>query len=163
MKNKIVPFLSLVSITILMSSCQTMTDRVSDKPIGMANPASVYCINQGGQSVIKKDSQGPETGYCRLSNGTIVDEWDFYRQAKNIQTSTNNSILIINYKQNEKGMALQAIAALNGEIIYDYNSFNSLAVSFNSRDIDTIKEKIKNNPSIIRVEKDSISYPTTGL
>ncbi|WP_296243327.1 MULTISPECIES: DUF333 domain-containing protein [unclassified Psychrobacter] len=163
MKNKVMPFLSLVSITMLISSCQTMTDRVNDKPIGKANPASVYCIDQGGQSLIKKDSKGAEIGYCRLPNGTMVNEWDFYRQGRTIQTSTDTSILIISYKPNEKDMALQAITALNGKIVYDYNSFNSFAASFDTKNIDTIKEKIEHNPSVISVERDNTVHLTTNL
>ena len=44
-------------------------DFPEQKMIGMPNPASVYCIKQGGESVIVKDKDGKE-----------VEEWDFYRK-----------------------------------------------------------------------------------
>ena len=51
-----------------------------EKPIGMANPASVFCDDKGGKSVTEKDKNGNERGVCRFNNGTKVDEWDYYRE-----------------------------------------------------------------------------------
>lgn len=45
----------------------------------MPNPASVYCIERGGTIDIKESSQGNVT-MCVLSDGTRVDEWEFYRK-----------------------------------------------------------------------------------
>lgn len=45
----------------------------------MANPASVYCAEVGGKTIIKKTPEG-EAGYCQLPSGEVVDEWDFYRK-----------------------------------------------------------------------------------
>ena len=50
------------------------------KMIGMANPASVYCVEQGGESIIKQDKDGSEYGICKFKDGKEVDEWEFYRQ-----------------------------------------------------------------------------------
>jgi len=41
----------------------------------MANPASVYCINNGG--VLETD--GSQLGYCRLPNGHVCEEWAYFR------------------------------------------------------------------------------------
>jgi Domain of unknown function (DUF333) len=46
----------------------------------IANPATVYCKEQGGVSEL-------ETGTCVLPDGTRVDEWDYFRQ----QTSTTQT------------------------------------------------------------------------
>jgi putative hemolysin len=48
--------------------------------IGLANPASVYCTEQGGKLEIRGESNG-QVGYCRLPNGTLVEEWAHYRAA----------------------------------------------------------------------------------
>ena len=48
--------------------------------IGMPNPASVYCMEQGGEFVIKKDEQGNEYGICRFKDGKEIDEWEYYRE-----------------------------------------------------------------------------------
>jgi putative hemolysin len=46
--------------------------------IGMANPASVNCVNNGGKVDIRHDLSGNEIGYCILPDGSECDEWAFY-------------------------------------------------------------------------------------
>ncbi len=41
----------------------------------IANPASTFCEEQGGRSIMRNG-----TGYCRLSNGRTVEEWAYFRQ-----------------------------------------------------------------------------------
>ncbi|WP_301090637.1 DUF333 domain-containing protein [Sphingomonas sp.] len=48
----------------------------------MANPASVYCIEQGGRSEVREGPDG-QTGYCHLPDGRVVEEWELYRSAQN--------------------------------------------------------------------------------
>ena len=43
------------------------------------NPAAKFCIAKGGKSLKVKDRNGAEKGICQFSNGTKVDEWDYYR------------------------------------------------------------------------------------
>ena len=59
-------------------------DFPEQKMIGAANPASVYCIEQGGESIIRKDNDGNEYGICKFRDGKEVDEWDFYRKNNNL-------------------------------------------------------------------------------
>jgi putative hemolysin len=47
-------------------------------PAGIANPASVYCVDQGG-SVEIVDESGGQVGYCNLPDGTRIEEWEYYR------------------------------------------------------------------------------------
>jgi putative hemolysin len=51
-----------------------------DSDAGMANPASVFCEEQGGSVEIVTDAEGNQTGICHLPDGTQVDEWEYYRQ-----------------------------------------------------------------------------------
>jgi putative hemolysin len=57
-----------------------------NKPTGdnqkttIANPASVYCKEQGGKLKIQEDSTGGELGICTFSDGTSCEEWAFYRK-----------------------------------------------------------------------------------
>ncbi len=67
----------LTTTTALISACSATPQ--PEKPIGMANPASVYCAEVGGKTIIKKTPEG-EAGYCQLPSGEVVDEWDFYRK-----------------------------------------------------------------------------------
>jgi putative hemolysin len=45
----------------------------------MANPASVYCSEQGYKSEIRTDSSGGQAGYCVFDDTTECDEWAFFR------------------------------------------------------------------------------------
>lgn len=47
--------------------------------VGMANPASVYCEEQGGQLDIRTDAQGGQYGVCIFADGSECDEWAFFR------------------------------------------------------------------------------------
>ena len=47
--------------------------------VGMANPASVYCVQQGGKSEIRKNQDGSEYGMCILPDGKEVEEWAYFR------------------------------------------------------------------------------------
>ena len=46
---------------------------------GAANPASVYCVQQGGKSEIRKNQDGSEYGMCILPDGKEVEEWAYFR------------------------------------------------------------------------------------
>ena len=45
----------------------------------IANPASVYCVEQGGTLEMVTENGG-EVGYCNLPDGTRVEEWAYYRE-----------------------------------------------------------------------------------
>ena len=73
-------FLTLVVATT-RSAC---AGAQSNKAVGMANPASTYCIEQGGKMEMRKDETGAEYAMCYLPNGKVIEEWDFFR-SKNAQ------------------------------------------------------------------------------
>ena len=52
----------------------------SDEAVGLANPASVFCVDQGGQSEIRTADDGSQYGACILADGTEVDEWEYFRE-----------------------------------------------------------------------------------
>ena len=45
---------------------------------GIANPASVFCIEQGGRVVIVDETDG-QVGYCELPDGRRIEEWEYFR------------------------------------------------------------------------------------
>ncbi|KAF0806861.1 putative hemolysin [Alcanivorax xiamenensis] len=49
-------------------------------PTGMANPASQYCEQVGGELEIR-DEQNGQVGYCHLPDGRVVEEWALYRSS----------------------------------------------------------------------------------
>ena len=46
---------------------------------GMANPASTFCIAQGGESKIVTADDGSQSGVCVLPYGIECDEWAYFR------------------------------------------------------------------------------------
>ena len=46
---------------------------------GIANPASVFCTEKGGQLKIVTDAQGGQSGTCVFPDGSRCEEWAFYR------------------------------------------------------------------------------------
>jgi hypothetical protein len=52
--------------------------RIGFAGAGLANPASVYCEEQGGTVEIEETDDG-QRGVCALPDGTRVDEWELYR------------------------------------------------------------------------------------
>jgi len=78
--------LSLVTGAIALSACGGSAETDAPPRNGknqLANPASVYCVDQGGTLEIAQEAEG-EVGYCNLPDGTRIEEWEYYR--------TNNKI-----------------------------------------------------------------------
>ena len=44
----------------------------------IANPASEFCVNNGGKLEIKNSSQG-DYGICNFDDGSVCEEWSFFR------------------------------------------------------------------------------------
>ena len=61
------------------AKAETPTEETAELVVGMANPASVYCEEQGGTITIVKDEEWNEYGMCKLADGTEVEEWEYYR------------------------------------------------------------------------------------
>ena len=68
--------LPVIAACALLAGCAPSP--ASDKPVELANLASTYCVEQGGTLEIRKGNKG-ETGYCHLPDGSIVEEWAFFR------------------------------------------------------------------------------------
>ena len=64
-----------------LAACSTVHNKDTHAPkLGAANPASEYCINQGGKLEIRNEVNG-QVGYCHLPNGQINEEWKFFRDS----------------------------------------------------------------------------------
>lgn len=77
---------------------------------GMANPASEYCVSQGGTSEIRKDKDGAEFGVCKLANGEEREEWSLYRESEYVGLSLADAEV----KAKENGVEFR-IAEQDGE------------------------------------------------
>jgi putative hemolysin len=45
----------------------------------LPNPAAVFCEEQGGTSEIVTAADGSQSGVCHFSDGSVCDEWAFFR------------------------------------------------------------------------------------
>jgi putative hemolysin len=63
----------------LVSACGDDTEP-SSTTVAIANPASVYCEEQGGEVEIVDEADG-QRGYCLLPDGRRVDEWELFRSS----------------------------------------------------------------------------------
>lgn len=78
--NKILLALLLVG-TLVFSACtatQQSVDQQNKDTTQIANPASTFCVDNGGTLEIKTTNDGSQTGYCN-KNGKTCEEWAFYR------------------------------------------------------------------------------------
>lgn len=83
MNKYVLAFIML--LTLISSGCSlpndtnTSSPNIPPKPSQMANPASVYCTEHGGRLEIVTDASGWQTGRCTLADGTVCDEWAYFR------------------------------------------------------------------------------------
>ncbi len=47
--------------------------------VGMANPASVYCADNGGTLDIRTADDGSQTGFCIFADGSECEEWAYMK------------------------------------------------------------------------------------
>ena len=52
----------------------------------IGNPASQYCVDQGGTLEMVDETAGT-VGYCNLQNGTRVEEWEYFRASQSPTTT----------------------------------------------------------------------------
>jgi putative hemolysin len=61
---------------MIVSGCGPTT---VEPTIGLANPASVYCEEQGYTLEMRTDADGGQHGMCIFPDGSECEEWAFYR------------------------------------------------------------------------------------
>ncbi|OIQ63819.1 hypothetical protein GALL_546380 [mine drainage metagenome] len=69
----------LLLLPFLLAACEPapITSAPATKAATMANPASVYCVQQHGKLQIVGDASG-QFAYCHLPGGRVVEEWELY-------------------------------------------------------------------------------------
>ena len=63
---------SFIVVTGIVS-CKDKKDEVK-----LANPASVFCAENGGKTSIRIENYG-DVGYCLFDDGTQCEEWAYFR------------------------------------------------------------------------------------
>lgn len=72
---------SMAASALVLSACAAPpTPPTEAAPqLGLANPASVFCLQQGGK-LRRVTTAAGEHGICVLPDGREVDEWAYFRQ-----------------------------------------------------------------------------------
>jgi len=74
------PFAVAVTTALLVAGCaKESPNSPGEEGVAIANPASVFCVKQGGVSSIVEDEAGNQRGVCTLKDGSRHDEWDYFR------------------------------------------------------------------------------------
>lgn len=79
---KALAILTLLGVILLLGCVGQPSGNETGNQTGnasIANPASVYCQDNGGQVVIRTDAGGNQYGICVFPNGTECDEWAYFR------------------------------------------------------------------------------------
>jgi putative hemolysin len=80
--NRIIPF---AIILMMLTACtapvtQEPGSEKTDVPqANMANPASVYCEQNGNTLEIQTATDGSQSGVCVFPDGSTCDEWAYFR------------------------------------------------------------------------------------
>ena len=75
---------SIILSLFVLSACVAQTPQpapatdVPDNP-NLANPAAVYCGEQGYVSEIRTAEDGSQSGVCIFPDGSVCDEWAYFR------------------------------------------------------------------------------------
>jgi putative hemolysin len=86
-------FLILVLIIIGAGIWFISSGQLSKKQnTGLANPASVFCMNNGGRTDIRTEPPGGQVGFCIFKDNTECDEWAYFRGECKPGEQKNNPI-----------------------------------------------------------------------
>lgn len=75
MSKKISIILMILVFSLLLSALVTACKPKTE----LANPASVYCEENGGKVEIREDESGGQVGYCVFPDGSECEEWAYMR------------------------------------------------------------------------------------
>ena len=78
MKNKMITLIILTGLALLASACatqETTPPTEAIKPVGLPNPASQNCLDQGGELVIMTRGDGGQYGVCLFEDNRQCEEW----------------------------------------------------------------------------------------
>ena len=64
----------ILTVTLILTACGSAAP--PDTGVGLANPASVYCAENGYELVFSADGS---TGICQFPDGSECEEWAFFR------------------------------------------------------------------------------------
>ncbi|RIA36613.1 hypothetical protein DFR49_3896 [Hephaestia caeni] len=70
--------LFLAGCLVAIGGCSAPDATEAPPKTGIANPASEFCVQQGGRVEIRDGANG-QTGFCHLPDGKVIEEWEYFR------------------------------------------------------------------------------------
>jgi uncharacterized protein len=120
--------LILSALVMSLTACATAQNTNEETPkLGMPNPASKFCIDQGGKLDIKNEANG-QVGYCQLPDGKVIEEWEFFRSslkecnAEEAQKLIGQKNLDVDAIQKQTNTSTVRIVQPNQPVTMDYRS-----------------------------------------
>ncbi|MDO9231270.1 MAG: DUF333 domain-containing protein [bacterium] len=106
---------------------QTPKLTIKENNVGIANPASVFCEQNGGKLEIITAEDGGQSGMCKFSDGSQCEEWAFQRgeceqlEMYKINQTLNNGWKIIKGGSPAKCdlIIAEGISNIEGWYVYD--------------------------------------------
>jgi putative hemolysin/predicted metal-dependent phosphoesterase TrpH len=79
MKKSWIVFIFTITFFVICSGVSAKENNNPDSKTGIANPASVNCVNKGGTLSIQKRGDGGEYGICIFEDNRQCEEWALFR------------------------------------------------------------------------------------
>ncbi len=67
-----------VAAAMVLAGCSTYEGATRSNEYTAANPAAVYCVQQGGELDTVTEN-GERVTYCQLSENERFEQWEYYR------------------------------------------------------------------------------------
>ena len=91
MKTKSFGLIALLVIgSLTLTGCNDTEN--PDENLGMANPASVYCEENGGTLIPAEDEEWNQYAFCQIDEDTICEEWEYYRGECPVEVNSDDEI-----------------------------------------------------------------------
>ncbi|GIU14071.1 hypothetical protein TUM4261_29100 [Shewanella sp. c952] len=103
----------LTCSALLLTACDSQSNEPAASKVNLANPASTYCIEQGGTVKIENQAEG-QVGYCTLASGERIEEWQLYRQSQ--QNSQQDSTQDKTEQVGKANPASKYCISMNGKL-----------------------------------------------
>jgi putative hemolysin len=69
----------LLAVSLLAAACVPIPPATPSPAVGLPNPASVFCAENGGEVDLRTDATGAAAGVCVFPDGSECDEWAYFR------------------------------------------------------------------------------------
>lgn len=69
----------MIFLGVLLAACSGVQPEPEKQEVGMANPASVFCEENGGTLEIREDTSGGQYGVCIFPDNSECEEWAYFR------------------------------------------------------------------------------------